>query len=153
MTVAPARQPPDLMDLLARAERLLARRLTVILTEEGHTIEGWRVLTLLSDGTGHHMTEIAEHAFLPPATLTKLIDHLVDDNLVYRRVDDLDRRRIRAYLTSRGRRVHEQVSRRVAASVAELPIADGDHELLTALLARVVDCLDGTATRLAARPR
>jgi DNA-binding MarR family transcriptional regulator len=151
MTAAPERQPPDLMHLLPRAERLLARRLKLILTEEGHTPDGWRVLSLLSDGAGHHMTEIAEHAFLPAATLTKLVDHLVDDNLVYRRVDDLDRRRIRAYLTPRGRRLHQQVSQRVAASVAELPIADGDRELLTALLARVVDCLDSAATAPAGR--
>jgi DNA-binding MarR family transcriptional regulator len=137
------------MHLLTRAERLLARRLTLTLAEEGHTLDGWRVLSLLSDGTGHHMTEIAEHAFLPPATLTKLVDHLVDDNLVYRRVDDLDRRRIRAYLTPRGRRLHQQVSQRVAASVAELPIAEGDQELLSALLARVADCLDDAAPRAA----
>jgi MarR family transcriptional regulator, organic hydroperoxide resistance regulator len=146
MTAAPERQPPDLMHLLTRAERLLARRLTPILSAAGHTLDGWRVLSLLSDGGGHHMTEIAEHAFLPPATLTKLLDHLVDDNLVYRRVDDLDRRRIRAYLTPRGRRLHQHVSQRVAASVAELPIADGDHDLLSALLARVLDCLDSVPT-------
>src|SRR2546430_10742438 len=85
MTAPPARQPLDLMQLLTRAERLMARRLTAILDTEGYSLEAWRVITLLADGTGHHMTEIAEHAFLPPATLTKLVDLLVDNNVVYRR--------------------------------------------------------------------
>src|SRR2546430_2758260 len=99
MTAPPARQPLDLMQLLTRAERLMARRLTAILDTEGYSLEAWRVITLLADGTGHHMTEIAEHAFLPPATLTKLVDLLVDNNVVYRRGDDPGRRRRRPLLT------------------------------------------------------
>jgi DNA-binding MarR family transcriptional regulator len=91
------------------------------------------------------MTEIAEHAFLPPATLTKLIDHLVDDNLVYRRVDEHDRRRICAHLTPRGRKLHQRVSQQIEASVATLPTASGERELLEQLLARLVDSLDSLA--------
>ncbi|GEM_PF-685827 len=145
MTAPPARQPQDLMQLLTRAERLLARRLTVILNAEGYSLEAWRVISLLSDGTGHFMTELAEHAFLPPATLTKLVDRLVDDNLLYRRVDDLDRRRIRAYLTPRGRNLYHQISRDVHASLALLPSIGGDHVLLKELLDRLVDSLAGSA--------
>src|SRR3954470_16356788 len=82
-----------LTQLLTRAERLLDKRFSAILAEAGYTMDGWRVLCLLADGGGHPMTEVAGQVFLPPASLTKLMDHLVDDNLVYRRVDDLDRRR------------------------------------------------------------
>lgn len=82
-----ARQPQDLMRLLTRAERLAARRLEAVLDEDGCSLDAWRVLVLLSDGEGHHMTAVAEAAFLPPATLTKLVDQLVDQNLVHRRVD------------------------------------------------------------------
>lgn len=141
MTAPTSRQPSDLMQLLTRAERLLARRFTAILDAEGYTLDAWRVITLLSDGTGRHMTDIAEHAFLPPATLTKLVDHLVDDNLVYRRVDDLDRRRIRAYLTPRGRRLYQRLSLDMHASLAQVAIASGEQELLEELLTRLVDSL------------
>jgi len=141
---APTARQPDLMQLLTRAERLMARRLTAILGAEGFSLDAWRVLSLLSDGTGRPMTNVAEQAFLPPATLTKLVDHLVDDNLVYRRVDDLDRRRIRAFLTSRGHRLHERISRELQASIAELTTAEGDRELLAALLSRLVDTLTAT---------
>jgi DNA-binding MarR family transcriptional regulator len=141
MTAVPARQPPDLMQMLTRAERLLARRLTAILVTEGHSLDAWRVLSLLADGTGHHMTEVAEYAFLPPATLTKLVDHLVDENLVYRRVDELDRRRIRAYLTPRGHTAYQRISRAIDASIAQVSTGDGDDELLKKLLGRLVDAL------------
>lgn len=147
MTAAPQRRPQDLVQLLTQAERLLGRHIAGILDAGQHSPEAWSVICLLADGAGHHMTEIAERAFLPPATLTKLLDHLVDVNLVYRRVDDLDRRRIRAYLTPRGRALHAQLNQKVAASIAELPIAAGDQELLTDLLGRFIDALGTPATR------
>jgi DNA-binding MarR family transcriptional regulator len=146
MTAPPTRLPQHLLQLLTRAERLLGRRLAAILAAEGYSLDAWRVITLLADGTGHHMTEIAEHAFLPPATLTKLVDHLVDENLVYRRVDEIDRRRIRAYLTPRGRRLHQRVSERVVASEAALDAPCGERELLERLLVRLIDSLDAAAT-------
>jgi DNA-binding MarR family transcriptional regulator len=122
----------------------MSRRLTTILHTEGYSLDAWRVITLLSDGTGHHMTEIAAYAFLPPGTLTKLIDHLVDDNLIHRQVDDIDRRRIRALLTVRGRRFHQRVSEQVEASMAALPTAGADREYLEQLLIRLIDDLDGS---------
>jgi len=144
MTASPARQPEDLMHLLTRAERLLSRRLTAILDAEGHTLDAWRVITLLSDGAGHFMTDLAEQAFLPPGSLTRLVDQLVDDNLLYRRVDDTDRRRIRAYLTARGHRFHQRVSADIHASLTGLSVAGGAQAQLEDLLAGLIDALAGT---------
>jgi DNA-binding MarR family transcriptional regulator len=138
-----AMPPGDLSLLLTRAERLVARRVKAVLDELGYSPDAWRVLSLLSDGAGHTMTELAELAFLPPATLTKLVDHLVDDNLVYRRIDPIDRRRIRAYLTARGRAAHDRIDGAVRASWTDLGTAD--DELLAALLTRLVDSLSGAA--------
>jgi MarR family transcriptional regulator, organic hydroperoxide resistance regulator len=135
----------DLIHLLTRAERLLSRRLTPILGQHGCSLDAWRVISLLSDGAGHHMTEIAEHAFLPPGTLTKLMDQLVEDNLVYRRVDETDRRRIRAHLTPRGRRLQQRISHQVAAVLAALPAAESDRELLAELLTRLAGSLRDSA--------
>jgi DNA-binding MarR family transcriptional regulator len=129
----------DLVQLLTRAERLLSRRLTAILEAEGHTAESWRVITLLADGSGHFMTELSERAFLPPASLTRLVDHLVEENLLYRRVDDVDRRRIRAYLTERGHRLHQRVAQEVRATLGGLPVGTGELERL---LAELIDGLD-----------
>ncbi|MFY1615742.1 MarR family winged helix-turn-helix transcriptional regulator [Micromonospora sp. WMMD736] len=111
--------PADLLRSLTRAERLLSRRLAAVLADDELTPEAWRVLCLLADGQGHPMSGVSAEASLPPGTLTKLVDQLVDRNLVFRRIDVLDRRRIRAYLTTRGRREHARIDERVRASLAE----------------------------------
>jgi DNA-binding MarR family transcriptional regulator len=131
------------MHLLTRAERLAARRLQAALEEHDCSLDAWRVLSLLSDGAGHSMTAVAEAAFLPPATLTKLVDHLVDQNLVYRRVDPLDRRRILAHLTPRGETYWRRVDREVRTQWPVL--SEGDDDLLRGLLHRLVDTLDGAS--------
>jgi MarR family transcriptional regulator, organic hydroperoxide resistance regulator len=127
----------ELLALLTQAERLMSRRVAAVLAAEGHSIEGWRVISLLADGAGHPMTELAEQSFLPPASLTKLVDHLVESALVYRRVDPTDRRRIRAYLTPRGHQLHDRVQLAIQTSIDELPLPaalpDQLPELLTGL--------------------
>ncbi|MET7947125.1 MarR family winged helix-turn-helix transcriptional regulator [Micromonospora sp. NPDC005324] len=116
--------PADLLRSLTRAERLLSRRLGAVLADDAISIEAWRVLCLLADGQGHPMSEVSAEASLPPGTLTKLVDQLVDRNLVFRRIDPIDRRRIRAYLTTRGRHEHARLDERVRASIAELGITE-----------------------------
>ncbi|TCC00570.1 MarR family transcriptional regulator [Micromonospora zingiberis] len=135
----------DLLPLLTRAERLLARRVGGLLADESLSIEAWRVLCLLADGLGHPMSEVATEASLPPGTLTKLVDQLVDRNLVFRRVDPIDRRRIRAYLTTRGRHEHERLSALIQADLAGLTaVADAD---LAALLSGLIERFDADRRR------
>ena len=128
--------PADLLRSLTRAERLLSRRLGAVLAEDALSIEAWRVLCLLADGQGHPMSEVSAEASLPPGTLTKLVDQLVDRNLVFRRIDPMDRRRIRAYLTARGRREHDRLDERVRANLAELGMPQVDD--LTVQLADLI---------------
>lgn len=137
--------PADLLRSLTRAERLLSRRLGTVLADDALTIEAWRVLCLLADGQGHSMSEVSAEASLPPGTLTKLVDQLVDRNLVFRRIDPMDRRRIRAYLTARGRREHERLDQRVRANLAELGV-ETDSDLVDRL-DDLVDRLDPTRRR------
>jgi DNA-binding MarR family transcriptional regulator len=88
--------------LLSEAERAVNRGLACALTAEGVTVEQWRILRALSDGRGHSMGDLAEAALMPHPTLTKAVDRLVDDALVYRRQDPTDRRRVAVYLSDRG---------------------------------------------------
>jgi len=126
--------------LVSQAEHRLSARLRAALEPENCSIEEWRVLELLSDGDGHTMSELAEHALLLAPTLTKLIDRLVSDNLVYRRADAEDRRRVRAYLTPRGTARFQSLRRLVTE--CEAGVGDARAEL-TELLAELVDTLDG----------
>ncbi|MFI6441740.1 MarR family winged helix-turn-helix transcriptional regulator [Streptomyces sp. NPDC050759] len=143
-----ARRPQELLHLLTRAERLSVRRVQSVLEEFECSVEAWRVLDLLSDGQGHNMTALADRAFLPAPTLTKLIDQLVDQNLVFRRIDPADRRRILAHLTPRGLRHWQLLAREVRADWAELePLLEGeDGPRLETLLDRLADALDSRVT-------
>lgn len=144
-----ARRPQEMLHLLSRAERLAVRRVRSVLDEFDCSVEAWRVLDLLSDGQGHNMTALAEHAFLPAPSLTKLIDQLVDQNLVFRRVDPTDRRRVLAHLTPRGAERWQLLAREVRADWAELdPLlteGDGAGERLELLLDRLARTLEGGA--------
>jgi DNA-binding MarR family transcriptional regulator len=115
-----------------------------VLDEFDCSVEAWRVLDLLSDGQGHNMTALADHAFLPAPSLTKLIDQLVDQNLVYRRVDPADRRRVLAHLTPRGVQRWQQLVREVRADWAELEPLLGDLGEEGARLEVLLDRLAGT---------
>lgn len=114
----------QLANLLSRAEHKLSRRLSAALRAEGLTLDQWRVLSLLSDGAGHTMSDVADHVMLPPASLTRVIDRLVENNLIYRRGDVGDRRRVLAYLAPRG----HSLNRHLAATVQR------EEETLTAAL-------------------
>lgn len=63
------------------------------------------------------MTGLAEAGFLPPPTLPKPVDQLVDQNLVHRRVDPVDRRRVLAHLTAPGQEYRQRVDRAVRAGL------------------------------------
>jgi DNA-binding MarR family transcriptional regulator len=101
--------------LLTEAERVLNRGLAAALVVEGVSVEQWRILRALSDGRGHSMGDLAEAALMPHPTLTKAVDRLVDDALVYRRQDPADRRRVAVYLSDRGEALVARLDDRVAA--------------------------------------
>jgi MarR family transcriptional regulator, organic hydroperoxide resistance regulator len=115
--------------LVGRVEHLMTRRIEAALG--GPTLEQWRVLDLLADGEGHPMTEIATHAMVPPPTLTKIVDRLIEAALVYRRPDEADRRRILVFLSERGQEEHTALAPRIAAVeqefVRDLDDADVAH--------------------------
>jgi DNA-binding MarR family transcriptional regulator len=134
------RGPTDLIDLLTRAERLMSRRLAAVLDAERCSMDAWRVVRVLADGRGHFMTELSESSFLPPGSLTRLIDHLVEENLVYRRGDDVDRRRIRVHLSARGRRLHDRADEELRRILEDLPVGADLREQLGVL----ISALDGS---------
>lgn len=136
----PNRTPRALSEQLAsaltRAERGLTRRLAAVLALEGRTVEESRALTLLADGGGHPMAELAKYLLLPSPTVTRLVDRMVADNLAHRKVDERDRRRVLVYATARGHRLQRKLERLLHASQDEI-VADptGAERLLELLVA------------------
>lgn len=119
------------MLLIGDAERRLTRRLATFLSEHDCTVERWRALSLLAHGESHRMSELAEFTQLPPASLTRLVDGMVADNLVHRKPDPRDRRGILVHLTDRGLVLQARLSAQIAD---ERLFGDLDEGELAALL-------------------
>ncbi len=85
------------------------------------------------------MREIATLAMLPAPTLTKVVDRMVAANLVHRRSDPYDRRRVLVLLTPRGRAIRsrlDQVLQRHQSNL-EAVLGRSGLEQLTDLLSRL----------------
>jgi len=135
---AAAHHSPDLARLLTFVERGIASRLGEALKAHGASVEEWRILSLLGGESGRAMTEIAEFAMLPAPTLTKIVDRMVAANLVYRRADSADRRRVLVVVSAHGCQVLRRWDATVERAWDELVTDMGTEEiaLLGALLTR-----------------
>lgn len=98
-----------------------------LLDSEVGTIEGWRVLGALRGGEGFTMSEMSTAIAIPPPTLTRIVDKLVDGGFVLRRVDATDRRRVLIYLSARGKSKVRRLARQEAALKATLAEEFGEE--------------------------
>lgn len=119
--------------LLSDADRRITRRLALVLAHHDCTVERWRALALLSGGDRHRMSELAEFTQLPPASLTRLIDGMVADNLVHRKADPRDRRRVLVHVTRRGIALQRRLSERIVAE-SKAVFGDVDEHEVAGLL-------------------
>jgi len=88
--------------LLAQANREINRQLEARLSKEGVPVEQWRILKVLSDGSGRSMSELADAVLLNHATLTRIVDRMVSNGVVYRVQDREDRRKVLMFCSDRG---------------------------------------------------
>jgi DNA-binding MarR family transcriptional regulator len=114
-----------------------------VLARHECTVDRWRALALLSSGEPHGMSELAEYTQLPAASATRLVDGLVADNLVHRKEDPRDRRRVLVHITRRGETLQRELSAAIAAEHDEIFAAVDESRL-----ARLLDALSDLARRL-----
>jgi DNA-binding MarR family transcriptional regulator len=127
--------------LIGDAERRLTRRLSTLLSEHDCTVERWRALSLLAHGESHRMSELAEFTQLPPASLTRLIDGMVADNLVHRKPDPRDRRGVLVHLTERGLALQAELSALIADEQLLGDLDEREFAVLLEALGALVDRL------------
>jgi DNA-binding MarR family transcriptional regulator len=87
------------------------------------------------------MSELAEFTMVPPPTLTRLIDRMVSDNLVYRKVDPRDRRRVLVRVAPRGEALHRRVLERLAENDPLAALDSGQRAQLPAILNALIEGL------------
>ncbi|GAA5087873.1 MarR family winged helix-turn-helix transcriptional regulator [Nocardia iowensis] len=127
----------ELARLARRASQELDRAIATCLGES--SVARWHVLAAVVDGVGHPMSHLAEATLLTGANLTRLIDGMISDNLVHRKVDDTDRRRVLVFPTRRGLLAYQGMNRAISESrLDELGTSNGR---LARSLATMVDQL------------
>src|SRR5690606_2993987 len=114
---------------LKQAEQALRRAVEPVLAAEGLSFEQWQVLSALRERPGLRMTELAEFAVLPAASLTRHVDKLVERALVIRRIDPGDRRRAAAALSTLGERLAARLHDAESQAVLPSLVASGDRDL------------------------
>lgn len=134
---------PALAHLLSQVESRVTRRLINLLRANDCALEEWRVLGLLADGVGRPMSEIADWVIIPAPTLTKVIDRMVAANLVCRRSDPTDRRKVVVLVARRGVEKYQAVGTAVEAEQEELAQLLGSEHVagLTQALFRLAEAL------------
>ena len=114
--------------LLAQADRQINRRLDEEFRAEGVPVEQWRILKLLAEANGRSMGDLAHAALLNHPTLTKTIDRMVSQALVYRRADKADGRKVLIFISAQGRAAIERLNRLANNHQAEIVESYGGRE-------------------------
>lgn len=97
--------------IVASVNRQLEEDLEERLRPEGVPVEHLRVLEVLDRGGAVPMGELAAQALVEPPTLTKIIDRMVSDSLVFRSPDKHDRRRVLIVLSRAGKALCKRLQR------------------------------------------
>ncbi|HEY2223172.1 MarR family winged helix-turn-helix transcriptional regulator [Actinomycetospora sp.] len=137
------RDGDESLRLLSLVERALTGRLEEALRGCGSSLDQWRILSLLADRGGCPMNVVADHVLLLAPKLSKLVDRMVAANLIQRRRDHEDRRRVLIVISQRGRRAlaeWDETTADVRGQFREL--LGADVEQFEALLRRIQDGLD-----------
>ena len=94
---------PSVLDALTAADDLIMAVLMPALNRHDLTVEHFRALRLLSESGGATVGEIAARTGTTPSSTTRLVDRLVERNLVFRRPAPTDRRSVLLSLSDTGR--------------------------------------------------
>lgn len=108
-TMPDSKMKEQLGYIIASVNRELEEELEERLRPAGVPIEQLRVLEVLHNADGRSMGEVAAAALVDAPTLTKIIDRMVSDNLVFRGPDPGDRRRVLIFLAAAGRALHKRL--------------------------------------------
>ncbi|KZL24523.1 MarR family winged helix-turn-helix transcriptional regulator [Pseudovibrio sp. Ad37] len=104
-----------LLYLLASASHLASGQFHEEIRGAGVRVPEWRVLACLRDNDGQMVTQLARFALMEQSHLTKTIDQMTERGLVTRRSDEADRRRVRIFLSEKGRELAGQLVTQASA--------------------------------------
>jgi DNA-binding MarR family transcriptional regulator len=110
----------QLAHLIAAVNRRLEADMASDLADDGTPPDFLRVLEALTAQDGQPMQRLADAVLMNPTTLTKTIDRMVAQALVYRAPDPEDRRRVLIFLSDHGRSVEARLREAAALRTRRL---------------------------------
>ena len=72
---------------------------------EGMRPARWRILVNLMDSDGMFVNDLVHKTLFEQSNVTKLTDQLCEEGLVEKRTCEADRRRVKVYITAKGRSI------------------------------------------------
>jgi MarR family transcriptional regulator, organic hydroperoxide resistance regulator len=120
--MAPVRLKDQLSYLVASLHRQLDAELTERLRPGGVPVEHFRILEVLDAREPRAMGELAVEALIETPTLTKVVDKMTTEGLVFRTPDPDDRRRVLVLATQKGKALFKRL--RSVARAQERRIAE-----------------------------
>ena len=107
--MAAPRMKDQLAYMIASLNRQLEAELEDRLRPGGVPIEQYRILEVLDASEPAAMGEIAQQSLIEAPTLTKIIDKMVAEGLVYRAPDPDDRRRVLILMAPAGKTLFKRL--------------------------------------------
>jgi DNA-binding MarR family transcriptional regulator len=137
----PIPQAYQLADLIAGVNRRLEAEIVDRLRPEGVPIEQFRILRALSSRDGQAMGELAEAVLVDSPTLTKIVDRMVSNALVYRAPEPRDRRKVLILLSTKGKALQARLTRLVGSPDDGMVgrLGGKEAETLTSLLTELMN--------------
>lgn len=125
--------------LLNDSARLFRRAFNARTRDSGITALQWRLITYLRRHEGIRQGPLADLIEVEPITLSRMIDRLVEADLVERRADPTDRRAWMLYLTPRSGDLLNAMRADIDALTAEATegLSAAERDQLIALVERV----------------
>lgn len=142
-------KPPGFVDgyllyLLASASHLASAQFHEEIRDADIRVPEWRVLACLLDKDGQMVTQLARFALMEQSHLTKTIDQMTDRGLVLRKTDEIDRRRVRIYLSDKGRELSDRLVTQARDHEARLikQLKAGDVSRIKRFLSHMIETLE-----------
>jgi DNA-binding MarR family transcriptional regulator len=139
--MAAVRMAEQLAYIIASVNRQIEEELQERLRPAGVPVEQFRILEALDEAGPLPMGALASQALVEPPTLTKIIDRMVSDALVFRAPDPSDRRRVLILLAPAGKALYKRLRKVSTAQEERLAkqVRRGKMDELRALLRELIE--------------
>lgn len=104
----------SLLTLIVHTTKKMGAAVADTVGQKGLTLDEWMVLDAIHRHDGVAMTQVSAASGCQGATLTRAVDKLVNNALVYREASPLDRRKVIVFISELGRMKHAEVAAKLA---------------------------------------